>query len=133
MAIKISFVSLVVDDQQKAKAFYTEKLGFITKMEMDMGGAWWLTLVSPDAPDGVQLSLEPNNNPTLNGAAQEYQRTLVAHGIAATAFQVDDVQTEYERLTALGVIFTEPPAAAGPTIQAVLDDTCGNLIQLFQI
>lgn len=131
--MKITLTSLMVDDQEKAHRFYTEKLGFVTKQDIPMGDARWLTVASPEEPDGVQLSLEPNNNPTLNGLAQTFQHGLYEQGIAATAFAVDDIQSEYQRLTSLGVTFTQEPTAAGPVTAAVFDDTCGNLIQIYQV
>jgi predicted enzyme related to lactoylglutathione lyase len=132
MALKIKLTSVMVDDQEKAHRFYTEKLGFITKQDVPVGEDRWLTVASPDAPDEVELLLEPNNNPALGGAAQAFQKAMLENGIAATAFAVDDIQKEYERLKALGVTFTMAPAEMGPVTVAVLDDTCGNLIQLFQ-
>jgi catechol 2,3-dioxygenase-like lactoylglutathione lyase family enzyme len=93
------------------------------------GGARWLTVVSPDAPDGVELVLEPDAHP----AARPFKEALVADGIPFTSFAVDDVRAEYERLTDLGVVFTQPPTPMGPVITAVFDDTCGNLIQIAQM
>ncbi|MBX5445750.1 VOC family protein [Sphaerobacter sp.] len=133
MAPRIRVTSLLVDDQEKAHAFYTEKLGFITKQDLKMEQGWWLTVASPDAPDEVELSLEPNNNPALAGAAQAYQRALFENGIPATAFAVEDIHAEVEQLKARGVQFTMEPTDVGPVIIAMLDDTCGNLIQLYQV
>lgn len=124
--MRIYVTSVFVDDQAKALAFYTDTLGFVKKTDMPAGEARWLTVVSPDAPDGVELLLEPNAHP----AAQAYQRALVADGIPATSFAVDDVQAEFDRLSGLGVTFTQPPTEMGPVTTAVLDDTCGNLIQI---
>jgi len=124
--MRIYVTSVFVDDQAKALAFYTDKLGFVKKTDLPAGGARWLTVVSPEAPDGVELLLEPNAHP----AAQAYQQALVADGIPATSFAVDDVQAEYERLHARGVTFVQPPTEMGPVTTAVLDDTCGNLIQI---
>ena len=109
--MKIVLTSVLVDDQAKALAFYTDKLGFVKKTDLPAGGARWLTVVSPEAPDGVELLLEPNAHP----AAQAYQQALVADGIPATSFAVDDVQAEYERLHARGVTFVQPPTEMGPT------------------
>jgi catechol 2,3-dioxygenase-like lactoylglutathione lyase family enzyme len=124
--MRIYVSSVFVDDQAKALAFYTDTLGFVKKTDMPAGDARWLTVVSPDAPDGVELLLEPNAHP----AAQAYQHALVADGIPATSFAVDDVQAEFDRLSAAGVTFTQPPTEMGPVTTAVLDDTCGNLIQI---
>lgn len=130
--MQISLTSLMVDDQAKALAFYTDVLGFLPKQEISAGDAKWLTVVSPEDPDGVQLSLEPNNNPVLNGLAQTYQRGLYEQGIAAMAFAVNDIHQEYARLIELGVSFTQEPAEMGAVTTAVFEDTCGNLIQIFQ-
>ncbi|MBU8716132.1 MULTISPECIES: VOC family protein [Brevibacillus] len=127
--MRISLASVFVDDQEKAQKFYTEILGFVTKMDIPMGGAKWLTVVSPEEPDGVQLLLEPNGNP----AASTYQKAIFEQNIPATAFEVSDVNKEYERLTQLGVVFKTPPTEAGNVILAVLNDTCGNLIQIYQM
>jgi catechol 2,3-dioxygenase-like lactoylglutathione lyase family enzyme len=127
--MKITLASVFVDDQDKALQFYTDVLGFIKKNEIPLGEFKWLTVVSPDLPDGVELLLEPNNNP----AASTYQKAIFEQGIPATAFNVDDIDKEYERLLSLGVRFVTPPAQAGPVKNAVLDDTCGNLIQIYQL
>jgi len=124
--VRINLASVLVDDQQKALRFYTEVLGFVKKNDVPLGEHSWLTVVSPEAPDGVELVLEPGDHP----AVAPFKEALVADGIPFTSFAVDDVQTEYERLTALGVTFTQPPTAMGPVTTAVLDDTCGNLIQI---
>ncbi len=127
--MKIALTSVMVNDQEKALTFYTELLGFIKKTEIPIGADTWLTVVSPEAPDGVELLLEPTGFPP----AKTYQQSLFAAGIPLTAFAVDDVRAEYERLTNLGVVFTREPTTTegGPTV-AVFDDTCGNLIQIFQ-
>ncbi|RNB57369.1 VOC family protein [Brevibacillus gelatini] len=127
--MRISLASIFVDDQDKAQKFYTDILGFVTKMDIPMGGARWLTVVSPEDPDGVQLVLEPNMNP----AALAYQKAIFEQNIPATAFEVSDVHQEYERLTKLGVAFTQAPTKAGDVTLAVLNDTCGNLIQIYQM
>ncbi|HEX7928284.1 MAG TPA: VOC family protein [bacterium] len=127
--MRIPFASVLVKDQEQALRFYTEKLGFTKKRDIPMGGPRWLTVVSPAAPDGVELVLEPMGYPF----AVTWQRELYAAGVPATAFQVDDIQAEYQRLSALGVTFAAPPKAMGPTIGAKLDDTCGNWIQIFQL
>ncbi len=132
MPLTISLTSILVDDQAKAHAFYTDVLGFVTKLDFPVGEDRWLTVVSADDPDGVQLLLEPNNNPALNGLAQTYQRTLQENGIAAAAFAVTDIHQEFERLKQHGVRFTQEPTEMGPVTAAVFDDTCGNLIQIFQ-
>ena len=124
--MKIHLASVLVDDQAKALAFYTEKLGFVKKHDVPMGADRWLTVVSPEVPDGVELLLEPSGHP----AAGPFKEALVADGIPFTSFGVEDVQAEYERLLALGVVFTQPPTQMGPVTTAVLDDTCGNLIQI---
>jgi catechol 2,3-dioxygenase-like lactoylglutathione lyase family enzyme len=131
--MKILLTSVMVDDPERAFAFYKDVLGFVVKIEIDMGEFTWQTLVSPEQPDGVELLLEPNFNPVLNGAAQAFQRALVEAGIPATAFAVDDIQQEYARLRALGVEFTSEPTDAGPVIAAVFNDTVGNLIQIYQV
>jgi len=124
--MKITLTSILVDNQAKALAFYTEKLGFEKKSDVPLGEHRWLTVVSPAAPDGVELVLEPDEHP----AAKQFKAALVADGIPFTSFTVDDVEREYERLRARGVQFTQPPTAMGPVVAAVLDDTCGNLIQI---
>ncbi|GIH03742.1 hypothetical protein Rhe02_18090 [Rhizocola hellebori] len=124
--MRINLASVYVDNQDKALAFYTDVLGFVKKTEVPVGEHRWLTVVSPDAPDGVELLLEPDEHP----ASKVYKAALVGDGIPFTSFAVDDVQAEYERLTKLGVTFTQPPLDMGPVTTAVLDDTCGNLIQI---
>jgi catechol 2,3-dioxygenase-like lactoylglutathione lyase family enzyme len=124
--MKITLTSVLVDDQAKALAFYTDVLGFQAKEDVPLGEHRWLTVVSPEASDGVQLLLEPDGHP----AARVFKEALVTDGIPFTSFSVDDVAAEYERLTAAGVHFTQPPTQMGPVTTAVFDDTCGNLIQL---
>jgi len=126
--MRIHLSSVFVDDQDKALRFYTEVLGFVKKHEVPVGEYRWLTVVSPDDPDGTELLLEPDDHP----AVKPYKEALVHDGIPATAFAVDDVQAEFERMSGLGVQFTQKPTAMGPVITAVLDDTCGNLIQIAQ-
>lgn len=124
--MKIVVTSVFVDDQARAFAFYTDVLGFLPKTDVPAGDARWLTVVSPDAPDGVELLLEPDGHP----AARPFKAALVADGIPFTSFGVDDVQAEYERLVERGVAFVQPPTEMGPVTVAVFDDTCGNLIQI---
>ena len=124
--MRINVTSVLVDDQAKARRFYTEVLGFVKKRDVPMGEFSWLTVVSPDDPEGTELLLEPDAHP----AARPFKEALVADGIPFTSFAVPDVQAEYERLVALGVRFTQPPTEMGPVTTAVLDDTCGNLIQI---
>lgn len=124
--MRIHLSSILVDDQDKALRFYTEVLGFTKKVEVPLGAHRWLTVVSPEDPDGVELVLEPDEHP----AAKPFKQALVEDGIPFTSFAVEDVQHEYDRLSALGVRFTQAPLAAGPVTTAVLDDTCGNLIQI---
>lgn len=124
--MRINITSVLVDDQDKALKFYTEVLGFVKKTDVPMGEFKWLTVVSPDSLDGVELLLEPDAHP----AAGPFKRALVEDGIPYTSFAVDDVHTEFARLRSLGVRFTQDPVEAGPVTVAVLDDTCGNLIQI---
>jgi catechol 2,3-dioxygenase-like lactoylglutathione lyase family enzyme len=124
--MKITLTSVLVDDQAKAHAFYTDVLGFETKHDIPLGEHRWLTVVSPDSPDGPELVLEPDEHP----AARPFKDALVRDGIPFTSFAVDDVHAEVDRLSARGVRFTQPPTAMGPVTTAVLDDTCGNLIQI---
>ena len=124
--MKIAMTSVLVDDQEKALRFYTDVLGFLPKNDIPMGEHRWITVVSPQAPDGVELVLEPDGHP----AARPFKAALVADGIPFTAFAVDDVPAEAARLKAAGVTFTQEPLQMGPVTTAVLDDTCGNLIQL---
>ena len=127
--MRIELTSIFVGDQDKALKFYTEKLGFVKKTDVTAGAYRWLTVVSPENKDGTQLVLEPNNNP----AAKAYQEAIFSQGVRATSFFVDDIQMEYERLKKLGVKFTMEPAKVTASTIAVLDDTCGNLIQLTQL
>ncbi len=124
--MRITLTSVLVDDQDKALRFYTEVLGFVKKAEIPLGEHRWLTVVSPDHPDGVELVLEPDDHP----AARPFKEALVSDGIPFTSFSVGDVATEFQRLRALGVTFTQEPAQMGPVTTAVFDDTCGNLIQI---
>ncbi len=126
--MKIKLISIMVDDQTKAERFYTEVLGFEKKHDVPVGEFRWLTVVSPEGPDDLELVLEPNANP----AGRTYQEALLEQGIPATAFEVDDLEAEYRRLCASDVSFTQPPTPAGPMSIAVFADTCGNLIQLYQ-
>jgi catechol 2,3-dioxygenase-like lactoylglutathione lyase family enzyme len=124
--MRINLTSVLVDDQAKALRFYTDILGFEKKTEVPLGEHAWLTVVSPEDPDGTELVLEPDAHPAVG----PFKRALVEDGIPFTSFAVDDVAAEYERLVALGVTFTQPPIEMGPVVTAVFDDTCGNLIQL---
>ncbi|OBJ89899.1 VOC family protein [Mycobacterium asiaticum] len=124
--MRIHLTSVLVDDQDKALRFYTEILGFKQKHDVPMGEHRWITVVSPEDPDGTELVLEPDQHP----AAKPFKEALIADGIPFTSFAVDDVHAEYQRLSGLGVLFTQPPADMGPVTTAVLDDTCGNLIQI---
>ena len=124
--MRINLTSVLVDDQDKALRFYTEVLGFVKKNDVPLGEHRWLTVVSPDNPDGVELVLEPGDHPAVG----PFKEALVADGIPFTSFAVPDVQAEFDRLTALGVTFTQEPTVMGPVTTAVLDDTCGNLIQI---
>jgi predicted enzyme related to lactoylglutathione lyase len=126
--MKIIVTSLFVQDQDKALEFYSEKLGFIKKTDVPVGEYRWITLVSPEDPDGTELLLEPNAQP----AAKEYQKKISAEGIPATMFGVADIHNEYKRLVEKGVKFTMEPTKVGEVTIAVLDDTCGNLIQIMQ-
>jgi len=127
--MRIHLTSVFVDDQEKALRFYTEVLGFVKKNDVPMGGPRWLTVVSPEDPDGTELLLEPDGHP----AVKPYKDALVHDGIPATSFAVQDVTAEFNRLRDLGVRFTQEPLEMGPVITAVLDDTCGNLIQIAQM
>jgi catechol 2,3-dioxygenase-like lactoylglutathione lyase family enzyme len=124
--MRINVTSVLVDDQDNAERFYTEVLGFTKKTEIPMGHHRWLTVVSPDDPDGVELSLEPDQHP----AAKPFKQALMDDGIPFTSFAVEDVEREHDRLASLGVRFTQPPVDMGPVTTAVFDDTCGNLIQI---
>ncbi|MCI0534178.1 MAG: VOC family protein [Verrucomicrobiales bacterium] len=126
--MKIRLNGMMVADQEKALRFYTDVLGFVKKLDIPAGGGRWITVVSPQEPDGVELTLEPIGFP----AARDYQKALFDAGIPWTSFAVEDVEKEYERLKKLGVVFRSPPTKTGPVTIAVLEDTCGNLIQLAQ-
>ena len=125
--MRIRLVSIMVEDQAKALAFYTEVVGFRLKHDIPMGEFRWITVVSPEGPDECELVLEPNANP----AGQTFQAALLSQGIPATAFESSDVQADYERLKAAGVEFTTAPTPAGNVTIAVFADTCGNLIQIY--
>lgn len=125
--MRINLSSIYVDDQDRALRFYTEVLGFVKSREIPVGEYKWLTVRSPEGCD-TELSLEPNANP----AAKAYQEALMAQGIPITAFHTDDIQAEVRRLKAAGVKFTMEPTAMGPVTIAVLADTCGNLVQIYQ-
>ena len=127
--ISIDVTSVLVDDQDRALAFYTEVLGFQPALDIPLGDYRWLTVVSPKDPDGVQLLLEPNVHP----AAKRFQKAIREDGIPCTTFKVDDVRAEYERIKGLGVEFVSEPTDRGQSITAVLDDTCGNLVSLHQL
>ncbi len=124
--MKINLASVLVDDQEKALRFYTDTLGFVKKTDVPVGDARWLTVVSPEAPDGVELVLEPDSHP----AVRPFKEALVRDGIPWTSFAVDDCRAEFERLRSAGVVFTQEPVDMGPVVTAVFDDTCGNLIQI---
>ena len=124
--MRITITSVLVDDQARALDFYTRVLGFVKKHYVPLGDARWLTVVSPEDPDGPELLLEPSGHP----AAGPFKAALVADGIPFTSFTVSDVDAEHTRLIAMGVRFTQPPLPMGPVTTAVLDDTCGNLIQI---
>ncbi|WP_055476035.1 VOC family protein [Gordonia sp. HS-NH1] len=125
--MRLTLMSVFVDDQRKAHEFYTQILGFTTRHDIPMGeNTWWLTVVSPEDPEGMELLLEPSGHP----AVKPYRDALIEDGIPLAQFAVDDVQAEYERLRGLGVEFTQEPTDIGPAVVAVFDDTCGNLIQI---
>lgn len=127
--MRINLTSVFVDDQDKGLRFYTEVLGFQQKFDVPLGEHRWITVVSAQEPDGTELVLEPDQHP----AAKPFKEALVTDGIPFTSFAVDDVNAEYERLVGLGVRFTQEPTVMGPVTTAVLDDTCGNLIQIAQM
>ena len=127
--MKIVVTSVLVDDQEKALRFYTDVLGFVKKADIPTGAARWLTVVSPEDPDGTELLLEPDEHP----AAKPFKDALVADGIPVTSFGVEDIQAEFRRLKGHGVRFTQDPTEMGPVTTAVFDDTCGNLIQIAQM
>ena len=126
--MRINLASVLVDEQEKALRFYTDVLGFVKKHDIPLGEDRWLTVVSAQDPEGTELVLEPSSHP----AVKPFKEALVADGIPYTSFAVDDVKAEYERLRGLGVRFTQEPVDMGPVTTAVLDDTCGNLIQIAQ-
>ena len=126
--MRIRLTSIMVTDQDKALRFYTDVLGFLKKHEIPVGEFKWMTVVSPEGPDDVELSLEPNANP----AAKVFQEAMFKQGIPLAAFEVSDIQGEYTRLVKQGVAFTREPTRMGPVTIAILSDTCGNLIQLYQ-
>ena len=127
--MRIYVTSVFVDDQRKALDFYTGTLGFEKKTDIPLGEASWLTVVSPEQPDGTELLLEPSSHP----AVKPYKNALVEDGIPATSFAVDDVQAEFDRLRSTGVRFTQEPTEMGGVTTAVFDDTCGNLIQIVRL
>lgn len=124
--MRINLASILVDDQAKALQFYTEVLGFLEKTNVPVGESRWITVVSSEQPDGTELVLEPDSHP----AVRPFKAALVADGIPYTSFAVDNVEVEYERLSGLGVRFTQSPVNVGTVTIAVFDDTCGNLIQI---
>ena len=124
--MKINLTSVLVDDQEKALTFYTETLGFVKKTDIPAGEFRWLTVVAPEQPDGPELLLEPDAHP----AAKPFKEALVNDGIPYASFAVTDARAEFDRLRSLGVRFTQEPLIVGPVTTAVLDDTCGNLIQI---
>ena len=129
--MKIKLTSVSIDDYDKALKFYTDVMGFVKKHDIPLGeGARWITVVSPEEPNGTELLLEPNASYPAMKALKE---SLVKDGMPFTAFLVNDVQQEYERMRELGVEFTMEPTNMGMTTAAVLDDTCGNLIQIYQL
>jgi catechol 2,3-dioxygenase-like lactoylglutathione lyase family enzyme len=129
--MKIKLTSVPIEDYDKALRFYTEVMGFLKKRDIPLGeGARWMTVVSPEEPEGTELLLEPNS---AYPAMKALKEALVRDGIPYTAFQVTDIQAEYERMKDLGVEFTMEPTNMGTTTVAVLDDTCGNLIQIYQM
>lgn len=127
--MRIQLTSVLVDNQDKALKFYVEVLGFVKKQDFPVGQFRWITVVSPEGPDDIELVLEPNDNP----AGKTYQKALYEQKIPHTAFAVDNIQNEYERLKQLGVVFSMEPTESGPVTIAVFDDTCGNLIQIYQV
>ena len=127
--MRIRLNSIMVENQDKALKFYTEVLGFIKKHDVPVGEFRWITVVSPEGPDDLELVLEPNANP----AGKTFQEALFEQGIPLTAFEVADLDAEFKRLRKLDVVFTREPMDAGPVTIAVFADTCGNLIQLYQV
>ena len=127
--MRIKLTSVLVDEQDKALKFYTEVLGFVKEKDVPLGAHRWLTVVSPEAPFDIELLLEPTANP----AAATFQRALFEQGIPLTAFAVDNIRSEHKRLKSLGVAFRSDPQRVGPTTIAVFEDTCGNLIQIYEV
>ena len=127
--MKIALTTLFVDDQRAALAFYTEVLGFNKRHDIPLGDNFWLTVVSPESPDGPELLLEPSGHP----AVKPYRDALAEDGIPLAQFAVEDIEAEHARLTSKGVVFTQPPTDIGTAFVAVFDDTCGNLIQLIEM
>ncbi len=125
--MRIELTSVFVDDQRAALAFWTEVLGFRVRRDVPLGADSWLTVVSPESPEGPELLLEPSGHP----AVRPFREAMFADGIPVVQLDVDDVAAEHARLTARGVVFTVPPTDVGAAVIAVLDDTCGNLVQLF--
>ena len=126
--MRIKLTSVMVDDQEKALRFYTDVLGFKKKRDFPVGEYRWITVTSPEGPDDVELALEPNANP----AGKAFQEAMFKQGIPIAAFEVDDLAADFASLSAKKVVFTRPPTPAGPISLAVLADTCGNLIQLYE-
>jgi predicted enzyme related to lactoylglutathione lyase len=126
--MRIKLISIFVDDQEKGLRFYTDVLGFKKKHDIPMGGPRWITVVSPEGPDDLELVLEPNGHP----AASAYQSALTKDGIPVTAFESVDIHSEVQRLKERGVVFTMQPTVAGTVTMAIFSDTCGNLIQIYQ-
>ena len=126
--MRLKLTSIFVENQDKALKFYTEVLGFRKKSDFPVGQYKWLTVVSPEGPDDLELALEPNANP----AAKTFQEAMFAQKIPLSAFEVSNLQKEYDRLKGQGVVFTREPTRSGPIMLAVFSDTCGNLIQLYQ-
>jgi len=124
--VRINLLSIFVDDQRAALAFYTDVLGFTKRHDIPLGDNFWLTVVSPESPDGPELLLEPSDHP----AVKPYRDALMEDGIPLAQFEVDSAEAEYDRLTKRGVLFTQPPTDIGTAMVAVFDDTCGNLIQI---
>ncbi len=135
--LSIDVTSVLVDDQQEALDFYTKVLGFQVKTDLDMGASRWLTVVSPADPDGVELLLEPDYNPSVligdEPAAQVYKQALYDAGVPVTSFASDDLEADYERMSNLGVVFVLEPTDMDDVSVAVFDDTCGNLIQIHEV
>jgi catechol 2,3-dioxygenase-like lactoylglutathione lyase family enzyme len=126
--MRIKLTSIMVDNQDKALTFYSEVLGFVKKHDIPVGEFRWITVVSPEGRDDLELALEPNANP----AGKTFQEAMFKQGIPTSAFEVDDMEAEFRRLKGLDVVFTKEPTRAGPVTLAIFSDTCGNLIQLYQ-